>query len=239
MIDIYSFTSPGGREYNEDFVGSSMTPDGAVLTCADGLGGHKGGDIASRIVVDTMLTEPYDDAPDDRAWLDERINAANQVITDRQAELGNKMKSTVVALKISGFSATWAHLGDSRLYYIRDNAVVHVTEDHSVAFKKYKAGEISRAAIATDEDQPSLLRALGNSGRLRPEFGSPDNPLAVGDAFLLCTDGFWEYVQDQEILFDYLKTNSAQTWAELLLLRVMDRLKDDSDNLSVITAIIR
>lgn len=239
MIDIYSFTSPGGREYNEDFVGHSMTTDGAVLIAADGLGGHKGGDIASQIAVETMLSEPYGDGKDDKAWLNSRLEAANRAILDRQAAEGNKMKSTVVALKISGLKATWAHLGDSRLYYIHNSTIAAFTEDHSVAYKKYKAGEISRAAIATDEDQSSLLRSLGSREKIKPEFGSAQAQLSAGDGFLLCSDGFWEYIQDQEILFDYLKINTAQAWAELLLLRVTERIKDGSDNLSVVTALIR
>lgn len=239
MIDIYSFTSPGGREYNEDFVGHSLTPDGALLITADGLGGHKGGDIASQIAVETILSEPYGDGTDDKKWLKERFEAADKAILDQQAAQGNKMKSTAVVLKISGLKATWAHLGDSRLYYIHNSEIAAVTEDHSVAYKKYKAGEITRFEIATDEDQSSLLRSLGSSSKLKIEFGEAPNPLTAGDAFLLCSDGFWEYVRDQEILFDYLKTNTAQTWAELLLLRVIERLKTDSDNLSVVTAIIR
>lgn len=239
MIDIFSFSSQGGREYNEDSVGFAYTPYGAVLVAADGLGGHRGGAVASKIVVDTLLAEPLDDNKNDKDWLKKRLEAADQEILDQQAAQANKMKSTVVAMKISGTKATWAHAGDSRLYYIHNSRIEAVTEDHSVAFKKYRAGEISRAEIATDEDQSSLLRSLGSQSKLKPDFGETTDPLTAGDGFLLCSDGFWEYLQDQEILFDFLKTNSAQSWTELLMLRVIDRLQSDSDNLSVVTAMIR
>lgn len=239
MIDIYSYTSQGGRPYNEDSVGYAYTAYGAVLAAADGLGGHKGGATASKITVDTLLKEPLEDNTDNKTWLRKRLDAANQAILDEQAAQANQMKSTVVALKISGTKATWAHLGDSRLYYLHNSEIAAVTEDHSVAFKKYRAGEISRAEIADDEDQSSLLRSLGVHGKLKPDFGEAGAPLTAGDGFLLCSDGFWEYLQDQEILFDFLKVNNAQTWAELLLLRVIERIKADSDNLSVVTAIVR
>ncbi len=239
MIDIYSFTSPGGREYNEDSVGFAYTPYGAVLVAADGLGGHRGGDIASKTVVDTVLAEPIEDTKNDKDWIKRRLEAADRAILDQQAARANKMKSTVVALKINGTKAAWAHVGDSRLYYIHNSRIEAVTEDHSVAFKKYRAGEISREEIATDEDQSSLLRSLGSQSKLKPDFGETTEPLTAGDGFLLCSDGFWEYIQDQEILFDFLKTNNAQAWSELMMLRVIERLKDDSDNLSVITAMIR
>jgi len=239
MIDIYSFTSQGGRDYNEDSVGFAYTAYGAVLAAADGLGGHKGGEIASQITVDALLSEPLDDNKNDKDWLRRRLESANRAILDSQAAQANKMKSTVVALKVNGTKATWAHLGDSRLYYIHNGEIAAVTEDHSVAFKKYRAGEITRSEIATDEDQSSLLRSLGVQGKLKPEIGETDEPLTAGDSFLLCSDGFWEYVQDQEILFDCLKATNAQAWAELLLLRVIERIKSDSDNVSVVTAMIR
>ena len=239
MIDIYSFTNPGGREYNEDSVGFAYTPYGAVAVTADGLGGHRGGDVASKMVVDALLAEPLDDNKNDKDWLRKRLEAVDEAILEEQAAQGNKMKSTVVALKISGTKATWAHVGDSRLYYLHNSRIEAVTEDHSVAFKKYRAGEITRAQIATDEDQSSLLRSLGAQGKLKIDFGETVEPLTAGDGFLLCSDGFWEYIQDQEILFDFLKTNNAQAWAELLMIRVIERLKSDCDNLSVVTAMIR
>ena len=239
MIDIYSFTSQGGREYNEDSVGFAYTTYGAVLVAADGLGGHRGGDVDSKMVVDTVLAEPLDDNKNDKDWLRKRLEEADQAILSEQAAQANKMKSTAVALKISGTKATWAHVGDSRLYYLHNNRIEAVTEDHSVAFKKYRAGEITRAEIATDEDQSSLLRSLGSQSKLKPDFGETAEPLTAGDGFLLCTDGFWEYVQDQEILFDFLKTNNAQAWTELLMLRVIERLGSGSDNLTVMTAMIR
>ncbi len=239
MIDVYSFTSRGGREYNEDSVGYAYTPYGAVAVVADGLGGHKGGDVASQMVVDTLLAEPLEDNKNDKDWLKKRLDTANQAIVDEQAARVNKMKSTVTVLKISGTKATWAHLGDSRLYYLHDSEIAAVTEDHSVAFKKYKAGEITRSELATDEDQSSLLRSLGVQGKIKPEFDETAQPLTAGDGFLLCSDGFWELVRDQEIVFDFLKAKDARSWAELMLLRAIERIDSDSDNLSVVTAIVR
>ncbi len=239
MIDIYAYTAQGGRAYNEDSVGYAYTPYGAVAVAADGLGGHMGGDVASKLVTDALLAEPLDDCKNDKEWLKKRLDTANQMILDGQAQRANKMKSTVAALKISGTKATWAHLGDSRLYYLTGGRIACVTEDHSVAYKKYKAGEITRAQIATDEDQSSLLRSLGVPEKRKPDFGETTSLLTAGDAFLLCTDGFWENIQDQEILFDYLKAANAQTWAELLLLRVIERMDSGNDNLSVITVLIR
>ena len=231
MIDIFAYTSQGGREYNEDFVGYVPTDDGAVVVLSDGLGGVSGGEIASRIIVDAVIDEPYK-CDDPAGWLRERLNLADERVRREQRRLNNQMKSTVVALRIDGDRAAWAHAGDSRLYYLHDDMIAEVTADHSVAFKKYLAGQITRSRIAADEDKNRLLNAVGGEG-FEPEPGGA--AVGMGDAFVLCSDGAWEYLNDQEIAFDYLKADSAEEWAYLLLLRVLDRMDSAGDNLSIIT----
>ena len=149
------------------------------------------------------------------------------------------LKSTVVLLTIDGNQATWAHSGDSRLYYIHNGWIQKITEDHSVAYMKYKAGEINRDDLATDEDQSRLLRTLGGEDRFEPEIFVNDILLESGDGFLLCSDGAWEYLRDGEIPIDMLKANDAKEWAELLLLRMMDRIVMGNDNLTLLTLMVR
>lgn len=85
-----------------------------------------------------------------------------------------------------------------------------------------------------DEDCSRLLRAMGDEMHSIPECGTfgTDHLVMPGDAFLLCSDGFWEYLYDEEILVDYLKSESASEWGEQMLLRVMNRIKPSSDNLT-------
>lgn len=115
----------------------------------------------------------------------------------------------------------------------------YCTNDHSVAFKKYKSGEITREQIAADEDQSSLLRSLGNNDRYKPEIYSPNIEIGKGDAFFLCSDGAWEYLRDEEILIDFLKSETARQWSELLMLRIMERVNGRNDNLSLLTIIVK
>lgn len=104
--------------------------------------------------------------------------------------------------------------------------------------KKYKSGEITRAQIGTDADQSCLLRALGNPERNQPDCGSAQHPIEPGDGFFLCSDGMWEYILDEEILVDFLKADTAQTWGELLQLRAMERVQSGNDNLSLIAVMV-
>lgn len=235
MIDIFDYTSQGGRAFNEDFVGYTYTADGAVAVLSDGLGGVGGGEIASSIIVDTVIDEPYD-CEDPAEWLRDRLSRADERVREQQHTLHNEMKSTVVALRISSDRAVWAHIGDSRLYFIRDGMVAEVTADHSVAFQKYLSGRISRKEILSDEDKDSLVSSVGSPEACPPELGGRFT--RPGDAFLLCSDGAWENLLDQEIAFDRLKSATAEEWARLLLMRILDRMTADADNLSIITVMI-
>lgn len=238
-LDSYLFTCQGGRSYNQDAVGSGQMPDGAAFVVADGLGGHRDGEQASQCTVDTILSCLPAPEADLTQWLTQQIGQANTNILELQAEKKSNMKSTVAALAVKGDKAAWANVGDSRVYYLHNRAIAAVTEDHSVAYKKYKSGEITRAQIATDEDQSCLLRALGNRDRCKPDCGGLAQPIEPGDGFLLCSDGMWEYILDAEIVVDFLKADCAQSWGEMLQVRAMERIQAGNDNLSLITVMVR
>ena len=238
-FDVYSFSNSGGRGYNEDAVGYKVDGDSGIFVVADGLGGHLYGEVASACVIDTVVGGWSGNDPDRASWFTSQISTANNRILDLQSDKNTILKSTIAALAIDGASAVWAHTGDSRVYYLHNGWLESVTEDHSVAYKKYKAGEITRDELATDEDQSRLLRTLGGAERYEPEIVVWNEPLVPGDAFLICSDGAWEYLRDGEIPVDMLKAESAKHWAELLLLRMMDRITSGNDNLSLLTVMLK
>ena len=139
-----------------------------------------------------------------------------------------------MALYIRGSGAIWAHAGDSRLYYIHEGRIQAYTEDHSVAYKKFKAGEITRKEIAFDEDQSRLLRSIGGMDHNNPVVRVYEELLSPGDAFFLCSDGSWEFLDDEEIVIDLLKSRCAKQWTEYLLLRMMERIRGGNDNLTML-----
>ena len=239
IFDEFEFTNQGGRPYNEDSVGSKQDDGCGIFVVADGLGGHQFGEVASACVRDTLLEGWRPEEADRQEWIGEQIAEANRRVLAMEQEKKSVLKSTVVVLTIDGERAVWANVGDSRLYYLHKSEIRSVTKDHSVAYKKYKAGEITREQIGQDEDQSCLLRAIGGGDRNEPDVYDADVPLEAGDAFLLCSDGVWEYVRDEEILIDFLKAETAKDWAELLLLRLMGRIDGKNDNLTLLTLILK
>lgn len=97
---------------------------------------------------------------------------------------GHALGEEASAAAVNGDQAAWANVGDSRVYFIHRNNLHAYTNDHSVAFKKYKAGETTREQIASDEDQPRLLRSLGSEERNEPELYTADVPLEWGGCLL-------------------------------------------------------
>ena len=237
-FDAYKFSNAGGRDYNEDATGFLMDGESGIFVVADGLGGHSFGDVAAACVRDTILEGWAPGQTDRAAWFTAEAAEANRRILELQKEKKKTLKSTMAALAIDGTRAVWAHSGDSRVYYLHRGWLQCVTEDHSVAYKKYKAGEISRDALAWDEDQSMLLRSLGGEERYEPEIRVYEEPVEPGDAFLLCSDGAWEYLRDGEIPIDLLKAENAKRWAELLVLRMMDRITKGNDNLTLLTLML-
>ena len=240
LLDSFVFTSAGGRGYNEDAALAQESADGGLYLVADGLGGHAHSEQAAQAVIESLgKAEAPKGEEKLRGWLEAQIENANEKVLALQRETHLNMKSTLAALLVRGREAIWANVGDSRVYFLRGGEIADVTQDHSVAFKKYKAGEITRDQIGQDEDQSALLQALGNPERHIPSFYASPDALKDGDAFLLCSDGVWEYVRDGEILVDLLKSETAREWAEHLLLRVIDRVQGENDNLTLLTVIVR
>lgn len=239
-IDSYLFTDKGGRDHNEDSVGERSLDGGGLFVLADGLGGHKDGELASKCIVEHMLSAEMSAEGEDEPteWLVSQLGAANGKLIAMQEETGSNMRSTAAVLLIKDGCAYCAHVGDSRVYYLHDGRICDITEDHSVAYKKYKAGEIAFSQIGKDEDQTSLLRVMGSSDRCTPETKEYPEALTSGDCFMLCSDGLWAYLKDEEPLIDMLKAVNAREWAELMLLRYMERAEPSSDNLSVITVMV-
>ncbi len=229
IIQKGEYTHIGNRSVNEDSYRCGIPgPDFAYAVLADGLGGHGGGNIASQIAVQSLSQcEKLGTLPD-RQQIEGWIQEANREILSRQTD-ACKMRTTLVFLAVAGKQAVWAHIGDSRLYHFCNGELEDYTLDHSIPQVQVKTGEITRDEIRFSPDRSKLLRAVGEEN-LRPEIHAPI-PLARGrHAFLLCSDGFWEYLSDLEIWADLQKSATPQDWINYLRCRGEMRKSGAIDN---------
>nr|WP_321397071.1 protein phosphatase 2C domain-containing protein [uncultured Desulfobacter sp.] len=224
----------GGRKENQDACGFLEKPPFYCWVVADGLGGHRGGEIASRLAVESVL-KTFKDIPEvSTQVLLQYIEAAQTSILSRQEEdvALRAMRTTLVILIAGPKGAMWAHVGDSRLYHFSGGRIIFQTMDHSVSQAMVNAGEITAEEIRSHEDRNRLLRALGNKRDVRPAVEKKIHTVKPGDTFLLCTDGFWEYVLETEMAVDLVCSENPTNWLELMAERIADRGSGAFDNYS-------
>lgn len=226
----------GGRPGNEDACGYRA----GCWVVADGLGGHGGGDVAARLAVDALLRCADPLPPPDAEGLLRGLAAAEQAIRQRQAEEPrlSRMRTTVVWLCSDGRQALWAHLGDSRLYHFREGRIRFQTRDHSVSQVMANVGEIDPSEIRFHEDRNRLLRSLGNDRGQRPTLAEAPLPLQAGDVFLLCTDGFWEYVTEAEMEVTLAKAADPEQWLQTMAAGLRRRAAPDHDNYTALAVFV-
>ena len=202
---------------------------------ADGLGGHASGEVASEAAVEGALTA-FEDAPGtDASTLERCIERAQSVVRalqDGAPEL-DTMRTTIVVLAASGDEARWAHVGDSRLYVFRDGLIAARTSDHSVPQALVEAGEISPDDVRGHPDRNRLLRAIGGTDLPRWSVSEP-REVQPGDAFLLCSDGFWELVEEDEMQDDLASAASPEAWIAAMESRLCARASGHHDNYSAL-----
>ena len=235
-FDTATLSQTGGRRSNQDSFGFEANQAAGCWVVADGLGGHAGGETASRMAVDEVLAA-FRQKPDvSPSFIENCLQTAHQAIQLKAAaayELAS-MRTTLVVLTCTGNSAVWGHVGDSRLYWFRRGKIVHQTKDHSVPQMLVDAGKLDPLKLRGHEDQNRLTRALGQTGSLKTSVLSEPIVLQPGDAALLCSDGIWTYVLEPELEADWEKAASATEYLALLERRVLERAESEHDNYTAI-----
>lgn len=227
----YALTSQtGARESNQDETGVLMGKRCACFLVCDGVAGTAGGETAARIARDTLLAELMDDAPIRPADTGQWIDKAEQAIRQAQSKTLDfeRMSTTLAAVFIDRDSqhSWWAHAGDSRVYHFRRGYIHAVTRDHSLAQQLKDAG-VDNSGINSN----LLYNALG-AGGTSPVSYSEVMPLEDGDAFLICTDGFWCNISPEEMEQALRMVSSPHEW--LALMQEAINRSEQKDNLSAV-----
>jgi PPM family protein phosphatase len=227
------------REINEDS-GGYVQPDdpetlaakGMLFVVADGMGGHSAGEVASRLAVNVITRAYYENGGAPPSALVEAFHAANREIyeTSSKDEKLKGMGTTCTALVLQKGKALAAHVGDSRLYLVREGQIYLMTEDHSAVMEMVKRGWISLNDARHHPEKNVILRAMGSHAEVEVTTWQEPFPVRIGDRFLLCSDGLYDLVEDDEIKQAVLSSEPRSACENLIALA---KQRGGHDNITV------
>lgn len=194
------------RQHNEDCGGILYNQAGQILTVvADGMGGHRAGDVASEMTVSELRqlwskTPEISTAEEAENWLKSNINQVNSTLHQHaKSHLEcDGMGTTVVAAIITNLFLTVAHIGDSRCYILNEAGFSQITEDHSLVNELVRSGEITKEDAENHPRKNVLIRALGTEKAVEMDIKSM--VFEEGDTLLLCSDGLSNKVTELEMV---------------------------------------
>ncbi|HEX2200343.1 MAG TPA: PP2C family serine/threonine-protein phosphatase [Burkholderiales bacterium] len=236
--EIASETRVGGRPYNEDRLACWRTEEAVLLALADGLGGHAHGDLAAELAVAELAAAFHDAArprlanPD--RFLFRSFARVHALLGDlaRKRSLSETPRTTLVACVVQDGCAYWMHVGDSRLYLLRDRAVAARTVDQTLVQELVASGRITEREARTHPQRNVLLQCLGGPlpPRLKPASMAM---LRGGDVVLLCSDGFSGPLSARD-MDEALRAMGLQEGLKKLAGMAEGRAGAQCDNLSVL-----
>ena len=228
----------GARRMNQDRIGHWQSPGALLLTVADGLGGHLHGEIAAQLAVELLGAafgrEARPRLPDPGDFLFRALGAAHAAILReaQRRELAETPRTVIVACVIQDGHAYWTHVGDCRLYLLRQGRLVHRTRDHTVVQQLVDEGRIREEAISSHPGRNRLLQCVGGYQAPRPDPVSSAR-LAKDDVLLLCSDGFWGPLAQRQMIHALLARPLPEAIPELATLAER-RAGPACDNVSVL-----
>lgn len=232
-------TRLGNRVVNEDRIGVAESDDAVLLVLADGMGGYSGGQIASKAMVNRMLRQfqrsklPTDDPT---TFLKDLVADAHLAVLRAGSEQYPPIepRTTCVVCLIQDNCAWWAHVGDSRLYLFRGGKPFIRTTDHSKIEEMRRKGKLTVEEMDNHPQRHLVTRCVGYQKHPPVASVSEKIPLEKYDMILLCSDGLWGPLSDDDIA-DTLTQNTLGQAVERIAYQAEFRSYPEADNISVIT----
>jgi PPM family protein phosphatase len=237
------------RDHNEDAIASDLSI--GLMILADGMGGYKAGEIASEIAVLNIAADLAEAMQEKKSAVRlkskllaesgmlleavDKANAAIYKISQQQSQCAG-MGTTLVTGIFTDNKLVVGHIGDSRMYRLRENELLRLTQDHSLIQEQIDAGEITEEQARDSIHKNLVTRALGIDPVV--ELALSEHAVKVGDSYLLCSDGLTEMVTDEEIRIMLREAGSNAERAAINLVRFANE-KGGKDNISVIVAYVK
>ncbi|HEU0219980.1 MAG TPA: protein phosphatase 2C domain-containing protein [Gallionella sp.] len=236
-FSIHQASHIGNRKYNQDRVAYAYSSDALLLVLADGMGGHLHGEVAANLIIDTFVESFGRDAQPRIADPGEFVMGTMRHAHERimrvahDEALGGFPGSTCVAALIQDGEIYWGHAGDSRLYLLRNNAVLVRTHDHSMVQQWFEWGMITAEEARVHPQRNQITNCLGGVEDMF--YMEPGKPVALqsGDALLIGSDGLWGPFTDQE-LADAFAAKPVADALDGLIVRALERENGHSDNIT-------
>jgi protein phosphatase len=224
------------RKRNEDFLGVEKTPAGLLIVVCDGMGGHVGGERASRLAVETFTSAVRSGTAEPEALLRAAITEANNAVYEesRRSPDLKGMGTTLVAALVTGDRASLINLGDSRAYHLRSGRLSQVTRDHSYVGELVAAGRLTESEARVHPQRNIITQALGLDSTIKPDLYSV--ALRDGDALLLCTDGLYGMVEDSRIEQILASGDSPENACDALIAAALAGGGDDNVSVGLLAA---
>jgi serine/threonine protein phosphatase PrpC len=218
---IFQNSRQGPRPYNQDRLAYSYSKDSLLLVIADGMGGHRRGEVAAQRAVTTMtdafqrMATPALANP--AKFLISQIELIHKLIAQvtEQQEMLEAPRTTIVVAVVQRGMLYCAHVGDSRLYHFRDGHLLYRTEDHSIVQSLYNKGMINKDEMQHHPYRHKIFSCLGGDVPPKIELAERQE-LVEGDTVLLCTDGLWGAVTDEQIKHALLGSSISENVSGLL-----------------------
>lgn len=201
LLEYHGLTDVGSlRDHNEDAFFCAGIEDAGLFIVADGMGGHDAGEIASRLAVETVCREVRSGASgrmDPLELLTKSVKRANEAVLREGSARGSNMGTTLGVALLTDNSALIANVGDSRAYWIENGSIRQITEDHSLVSKLVSVGRLKKEEAKNHPKSNLLYRTIGSDENLKVDTFEID--LTKSGCLVLCSDGLWGEVDDEEI----------------------------------------
>ena len=236
-MKAYGMTDIGkNRVVNQDNIYVSTTPVGNLpnlFVVADGMGGHRAGDYASRYATDAVVESITNNAETDiKKIITKAVEDANSLVFKKSEENEDfrGMGTTLVIAAISGDELTVANVGDSRLYLIEGSIIKQLTQDHSLVAEMVRMGQIDEQEARRRPDKNIITRAIGISDVIHADFFK--SKVRDNEYVLLCSDGLSNMLEDSEMLSEVTGSDPIEKKTSMLI--DLANQKGGKDNISVI-----